>query len=173
MQPQMQIHTLDKAQLINEVQLGSNLNHAVEGGRRADFALMLAMLSPDHLETIPVDALPKPGKTETELRAYFELQDPQPLSTTEHCYDNGAAQAKVFHSSGLSDARLLHELQPTALTFPPQGTKGMPEEVYHNLSGHERRMLPPKEDATIQASPQDLYLSLIHAKRFAEMYQTA
>ncbi|MGF1714089.1 VC2046/SO_2500 family protein [Photobacterium chitinilyticum] len=169
----MQIHTLDKAQLINEVQLGSNLNHAVEGGRRADFALMLAMLSPDHLETVPVDAPPKSGKTETELRTYFELQDPKPLSTTEHCYVNGAAQANAFHNSGLSDVRLLHELQPTALNFPPQGTKGLPEDIYHNLSGHERRMLPPKENAAIKASPQNLYLSLIHAKRFAEMYHTA
>ncbi|PSW18714.1 hypothetical protein C9I98_14660 [Photobacterium sanctipauli] len=168
----MQIHTLDKAQLINEVQLGTHLNHAVEGGRRADFGLMLAMLSPDHLETTPVDALPKPGKTEPELRAYFELQDPQPLTTSEHCYDNGARQAQAFHDSGLADVRLLQGLQPTALTFPPQGTKGMPEELYHNLSGHERRILPPKEDATIQASPQDLYLSLVQAKRFAEMYQS-
>ncbi|WP_299014551.1 VC2046/SO_2500 family protein [uncultured Photobacterium sp.] len=169
----MQIHTLDKAQLINEVQLGNNLNHAVEGGRRADFALMLAMLSPDHLETTPVDAPPKQGKTEAELRAYFELSEPQPLTTTEHCYDNGAAQAAAFHSSGLADARLLQGLQPTALTFPPQGTKGMPEDLYHNLSGHERRMLPPDKNAPIQASPQNLYLSLIQAKRFSEMYQTA
>ncbi|MGF1679747.1 VC2046/SO_2500 family protein [Photobacterium minamisatsumaniensis] len=168
----MQIHTLDKAQLISEVQLGTHLNHAVEGGRRADFGLMLAMLSPDYLETTPVDALPKPGKTESELRAYFELQDPQPLTTSERCYENGARQAQLFQDSGLADVRLLQGLQPTALTFPPQGTKGMPEEIYHNLSGHERRLLPPKEDATIQASPQDLYLSLIQAKRFAEMHQS-
>lgn len=166
----MQIHTLDKAQLIHEVQLGTHLNYAVEGGRRADFALMLAMLSPDQLETTPVDALPAPGKTETELRAYFELQDPAPLSSTESCYENGARQAQAFHDSGLNDVRLLNELKPTALTYPPLGTKGMPEELYHNLSGHERRMLPPKEEAKIQASPQDLYLSLLQAKRFSEMY---
>ncbi|UTV28561.1 VC2046/SO_2500 family protein [Photobacterium atrarenae] len=166
----MQVHTLDKAQLIHEVQLGDHLNHAVEGGRRADFALMLAMLSPDQLETVPVDAPPAPGKTEAELRTYFELQPPQPLTTTEHCYTHSAIQAAAFHQSGdLGDVRLLQGLQPTALDFPPQGTKGMPEEVYHNLSGHERRMLPPKEEASIQASPQDLYLSLIQAKRYAEM----
>lgn len=166
----MQIHSLDKAQLINEVQLGSQLSHAVEGGRRADFALMLALLSPEQLETTPVDALPAPGKTESELRAYFELPEPQPLSTNESSYQNAAQQAKAFHESGLADARLLDGLKPTPLTYPPQGTKGMPEEVYHNLSGHERRLLPPTEDATIKASPQDLYLSLVQAKRFAEMY---
>ncbi|MGF1756799.1 hypothetical protein L4D76_02395 [Photobacterium sagamiensis] len=168
----MQIHTLDKAMLINEVQLGNQLNHAVEGGRRADFALMLAMLSPDHLEKNPTDVPPEQGKTEAELRAYFELPDPQPLSTTENCYENAAAQADAFHRGGLASSQFLHDLQPTALTFPPLGTKGMPEEIYHNLSGHERRRLPPAEDATIQASPQDLYLSLIQSKRYAEMYQT-
>ncbi|MEJ2762607.1 VC2046/SO_2500 family protein [Photobacterium sp. MCCC 1A19761] len=169
----MQVHTLDKALLIHEGQLGSHLNHAVEGGRRADFALMLAMLSPDRLETVPVDAPPAPGKTEEELRAYFELQPPPPLTVSEHCYENSAAQAATFHRSGLSDVRLLQGLQPIALDFPPQGTKGFPEEVYHNLSGHERRMLPPKEEAGIQASPQDLYLSLIQAKRYAEMQRIA
>lgn len=170
----MQVHTLDKAQLVHEGQLGNHLNHAVEGGRRADFALMLAMLSPDQLETVPVDAPPASGKTEAALRAYFELQPPQPLTTTEHCYTHSATQAAAFHQSGcLGDVRLLQGLQPTALDFPPQGTKGMPEEVYHNLSGHERRILPPKEDASIQASPQDLYLSLIEAKRYAEMQRIA
>ncbi|MGF1686651.1 hypothetical protein L4C36_08145 [Photobacterium japonica] len=166
----MQIHTLDKAQLIHEVQLGSHLSHAVEGGRRADFALMLAMLSPDLLETTPLDTPPAQGKTESELRAYFELPPAAPLSSTEQCYEHGAQQAQAFHDSGLSDVRLLSGLQPTALSYPPQGTKGMPEELYHNLSGHERRLLPPTETTRVPASPQDLYLSLLQAKRFSEMY---
>ncbi|KLV11309.1 hypothetical protein C9I92_11475 [Photobacterium ganghwense] len=165
----MQIHTLDKAQLINEVQLGSQLNQAVETGRRADFALMLAMLSPDRLETVPVDTLPATEQTEGDLRAYFELQPPRPLSASESCYENSARQAQAFHDGGMADVRLLSGLSPTALTYPPTGTKGMPEELYHNLSGHERRMLPPKEDVALKASPQDLYLSLVQAKRFAEM----
>lgn len=168
----MQIHTLDKAMLINEVQLGTQLNHAVEGGRRADFALMLAMLSPDYLEKNPTDVPPEPGKNEAALRAYFELSDPQPLTSTQNCYENAAAQANAFHQGGLASSQLLHDLQPTALTFPPSGTKGMPEELYHNLSGHERRRLAPTDDATMKASPKNLYLSLIQSKRYAEMYQT-
>ncbi|KMV30728.1 hypothetical protein L4D00_07575 [Photobacterium swingsii] len=169
----MQIHTLDKAQLINEVQLGNQLNHAVETGRRSDFALMLAMLSPDYLEKTPTEIPPAEGKTEEELREYFELAQPQPLTSTEHCYERAASQSDAFHRGGLRSSHFLHELQPTALTFPPQGTKGMPEELYHNLSGHERRRLPPAEEAKLKVSPQDLYLSLIHAKRFAEMHHAA
>ncbi|KLV09124.1 queuosine biosynthesis protein QueD [Photobacterium aquae] len=166
----MQIHTIDKAQLIHEGQLGNQLNHAVEHGRRADFALMLAMLSPDRLETTPIDIHQDPVHTDETMRAYFELQPPKPLTTSENCYNHSARQAKAFHESGLADVRLLDGLKPIALTFPPQGTKGMPEELYHNLSGHERRLLPPTETTPLKVSPQSLYRSLIEAKRFDEMY---
>lgn len=168
----MQIHTLDKAQLISEVQLGYSLNHAVEQGRRSDFALMLAMLSPDYLETVPTEKPLPPGTTEEQLRTYFELQDPAPLTTSEFCYPRGAEQSDAFHRGGLIATRLLSSLQPIAITFPPQDTKGMPEELYHNLSGHERRRLPPVQQEPMKGSPQDLYMNLIRAKRSAEMYGT-
>ncbi|WP_120511254.1 VC2046/SO_2500 family protein [Photobacterium salinisoli] len=166
----MQIHTIDKAQLISEVQLGNQLNRAVEQGRRSDFALMLAMLSPDYLETTPTEKPLPPATSEEQLRSYFELQDPAPLSTSEFCYPRGAEQSRAFHYGGLSATRLLSSLQPIAMTFPPQDTKGLPEELYHNLSGHERRRLPPTQPEPLKGSPQDLYLNLIRAKRSAEMY---
>lgn len=43
----MQVHTLDKATIINELQFGNGINHAVHEGRRADFALILSMFSDD------------------------------------------------------------------------------------------------------------------------------
>ncbi|HIF9429631.1 TPA: VC2046/SO_2500 family protein [Photobacterium damselae] len=163
------VHTLDKAQLINEIQLGNQLGHAVEQGRRSDFALMLALLSPDFLENTPVDHIDNKPVTDSQLRGYFELQDSRPLTTSEFCYERGAVQAEAFHQGGLASCRLMDGLQPIALTFPPQDTKGMPEELYHNLSGHERRKLPPTEIIIPESSPQRLYGALVQAKRFAEM----
>lgn len=61
------------------------------------------------------------------------------------------------------------QLQPTALSYPPQKTKGLPEDLFHNLSLHERRKLPPIELKPLQATPQDLYLALIKSKRQSEM----
>ncbi len=50
----MQIHTLDKAAIINEIQFGNGINHAVHEGRRADFSLILSMFSNDVRDVVPV-----------------------------------------------------------------------------------------------------------------------
>lgn len=168
----MQHISLDNM-LINEIQLGTGLNQAVESGRRADFSLMLALLSSELMENTPQDNVPEQIQTEQQLRAYFELPSPQPLTTSEHCYQRSADQAKAFHESGIASTRLLHGLQPTALTFPAENTKGLPEDLFHNLSVHERRKLPPEEPRPISASPKNLYTSLIHAKRTSELYHAA
>ncbi|MCP4957465.1 VC2046/SO_2500 family protein [Photobacterium aquimaris] len=165
----MQTQSLDNIQLINEIQLGTNLNHAVEGGRRADFALMLALLSTDLHENIPVDTTPVETQSSQQLRAYFEIPASQPLTSTPSCYSRAAEQAQAFHQASLTSTRLLEQLQPTALSYPPQKTKGLPEDLFHNLSIHERRKLPPIEPKPLQATPQDLYLALIKSKRKSEM----
>lgn len=165
----MQTQSLDNLQLINEIQLGANLNHAVEGGRRADFALMLALLSSDLHENIPVDTPPVETLDSQQLRAYFEIPPSQPLTSTPSCYQRAAEQVQAFHQASLTSARLLTQLQPTALSYPPQHTKGLPEDLFHNLSMHERRKLPPVETKPLQATPQDLYLALIKSKRLSEI----
>lgn len=165
----MQTQSLDNLSLINEIQLGTNLNHAVEGGRRADFALMLALLSSDLHENIAVDTTPQETPSSQQLRAYFEIPAPQPLISTPSCYQRAAEQAQAFHQASLTSTRLLAQLQPTALSYPPQQTKGLPEDLFHNLSLHERRKLPPIEQKPLQATPQDLYLALIKSKRLSEM----
>ena len=165
----MQTQSLDNLQLINEIQLGTHLDHAVEGGRRADFALMLALLSSDLNENIPVDATPIETPSSQQLRAYFEIPASQPLSSTPTCYQRAAEQAQAFHQASLTSTRLLAQLQPTALSYPPQQTKGLPEDLFHNLSLHERRKLPPIELKPLQATPQDLYLALIKSKRLSEI----
>ncbi|WP_422767353.1 VC2046/SO_2500 family protein [Photobacterium leiognathi subsp. mandapamensis] len=168
----MQSISLDNM-LINEIQLGTGLNHAVESGRRADFSLMLALLSSELMESTPQDTDQAPIQSEQQLRAYFELPTPQPLTTSEHCYQRSAEQAKAFHEASIVSTRLLQGLQPTALTFPVENTKGLPEDIFHNLSVHERRKLPPEEPRPISASPQNLYASLIHSKRTSELYHAA
>ncbi|WP_297481442.1 VC2046/SO_2500 family protein [uncultured Photobacterium sp.] len=165
----MQTQALDNLQLINEIQFGTNLNHAVEGGRRADFALMLALLSPDLHENIPTDTPSIETQSSQQLRAYFEIPASQPLTSTPACYQRAAEQAQVFHQASLTSTRLLAQLQPAALSHPPQQTKGLPEDLFHNLSLHERRKLPPIEPKPLQATPQDLYLALIKSKRMSEI----
>lgn len=165
----MQIHTLDKARLINEVQLGDNLSHAVEAGRRADFALMMSMLSNDLREQTPVEKIAEDNTTEELLRRKFGVADAQTLRTDEESYHRAAAQADSFHSGGIASAKLHHGLRPDAVAHMPQGTYDLPEEVYHNLSGHERRSLENNATKIMDAIPQDLYNELVVSKRSAEM----
>lgn len=159
----MQIHTLDKAAIINELQFGNGINHAVHDGRRADFALILSMFSDDVRDNTPTEKIDEIDTSEQALRKRFELQSPQQLRSDQNSYEVSAQQAALFHNSGLPSAKLSHYLKPDALTYLPEDTHDFPEEVYHNLSGHQRRMLSEKEAKPL--IPIDLYNQLIKAQR--------
>lgn len=159
----MQIHTLDKATIINELQFGTGINHAVHEGRRADFSLILSMFSDDVRDNTPIEKIDEIDTTEAALRKRFELQLPQPLRSDQSSYELSAQQASLFHNSGLSSAKLSHYLRPDALTYLPEDTHDLPEEVYHNLSGHQRRSMSEKEPKELM--PIDLYNQLIKAQR--------
>ncbi|WP_456295989.1 hypothetical protein M1D72_17190 [Vibrio sp. AK197] len=159
----MQVHTLDKATIINELQFGVGINHAVHEGRRSDFAFILSMFSDDVRDNTPVEVVQEPQTTDEILRQRFELQAPQALRSDQSSYSISAQQATQFHQSGLASAKLTHYLTPEPLTYLPEQTFDLPEEVYHNLSGHQRRHLAEK--APRQVIPADLYNQLISAQR--------
>ncbi|MEZ9231962.1 VC2046/SO_2500 family protein [Vibrio amylolyticus] len=159
----MQIHTLDKAAVINELQFGSGISHAVQTGRRADFALIMSMFSDDVRDNTPVEKIDEPEFTDQTLRKRFELQPPQQLRSDQNSYKISATQASAFHQGGLMSAKLNHYLVPETLTFLPEETSGLPEEVYHNLSGHVRRQLTESKPKNLL--PLDLYNQLVVAQR--------
>ncbi|OIQ25866.1 VC2046/SO_2500 family protein [uncultured Vibrio sp.] len=159
----MQIHTLDKAAVINELQFGSGISHAVQTGRRADFALIMSMFSDDVRDNTPVERIDEAEITDQTLRKRFELQEPQQLRSNQGSYDVSAIQANAFHKGGLVSAKLSHYLVPETLTFLPEETSDLPEEVYHNLSGHLRRQLTESKPKNLL--PLDLYNQLVVAQR--------
>ncbi len=159
----MQVHTLDKATIINELQFGNGINHAVHEGRRADFALILSMFSDDVRDNTPVEKVEEIDATEQALRQRFQLQPPQALRSDQSSYEVSAQQSTLFHDSGLPSAKLSHYLKPEVLAYLPEDTHNLPEEVYHNLSGHQRRKLGETEPK--QLMPADLYNQLVAAQR--------
>ncbi|WGW01195.1 VC2046/SO_2500 family protein [Vibrio sp. YMD68] len=159
----MQVHTLDKAGIINELQFGSGINHAVHAGRRADFALILSMFSDDVRDNTPIEKIETPEITDQTLRKRFELQPLQQLRSDQYSYDISAAQANAFHYGGMASAKLNHYLTPEVLAYLPEDTHDLPEEVYHNLSGHHRRQLTENKNKTL--IPIDLYNQLVVAQR--------
>lgn len=163
----MHIHTLDRAGLINELQIGTGISQAVLHGRRADFSLMLALFSNDVRDTTPVEAIEQVETTEDVLRQRFELQAPQTLRSDQSSYQISARQADLFHQGGLASAKLSHYLTPEVLAYLPEDTQDLPEEVYLNLSGHERRHLAQKTPKTLL--PSDLYPQLNMAWRHDQL----
>ncbi|WP_322803835.1 VC2046/SO_2500 family protein [Vibrio alfacsensis] len=159
----MQIHTLDKAAIINELQFGNGINHAVHDGRRADFALIMSMFSNDVRDVVPVEEVQETKTSDDILRHQFGLSQPQVLRSDSSSYDIAAEQAKQFHCAGLPSAKFSHYLKPDALTYMPQDTFDLPEEVYHNLSGHERRSLGARNKSLIPEA--GLYNQLVTAQR--------
>ncbi|WP_413110449.1 VC2046/SO_2500 family protein [Thaumasiovibrio sp. DFM-14] len=169
----MKVHQLDKAQLINETQLGDRLNQSVSCGYRADFSLLLAMLSPDIREHEPLDIHQDSLHCDAVLREQLELPAPQALHADDSSYERGALEANAFHRGGLNAAHLQHYTSPSALTHLPQDTHGFPEQVYHNLSGHQRRRLEINSPQTPSLRPQRLLNALTLSKRANELQLTA
>ncbi len=137
----MQIHTLDKASIINELSFGNGISQAVQQGRRADFALLLSMFSSDARHITPVEEVETQEVTDATLREQFGLPAPQPLRNDQSSYAISALQAQRFHDGGLPAAKLNHYLSAEPLAYMPEDTFDFPEEVYQNLSGHERTKL--------------------------------
>jgi len=163
----MQVHTLDKAGIITELNFGSGISHAVHQGRRADFALMLALFSNDVRDNTPIEQVKQSETTDDLLRERFELSAPQALRNNQSSYAVSAQQADHFHRGGLASAKLSHYLNPEVLTYLPEDTQDFPEEVYLNLSGHERRRLAEK--TVPQSLPATLYNQLTTAYRHDQL----
>ncbi|MCG9787644.1 VC2046/SO_2500 family protein [Vibrio barjaei] len=137
----MQIHSLDKANLISELQCGTSLCRAVEQGRRADFSLILSMFSHDCRETGVIEDIDTAISDEAVLRQRFNVPTAQKLQGELDDYQTSAAIANQFHQGGLASAKLQHYSTPEPLNYQPTDTRGLSEEVYQNLSGHTRRQL--------------------------------
>ncbi len=162
----MELHTLDKANLINELQCGQSVGQAIHQSRRSDFALLLAMLSQDVRDTTPIDKLPDPDHT--DLYHQFSVPKSQPLVSDQQSYQRGEKIAEQFNHSGIMAAKLQCYLSPEALTYRPEQTHNLPEEVYHNLSGHQRRELAEGSHQGINLDLH-LYHSLVINQRQSQI----
>ncbi|MDN5500832.1 MAG: queD-like protein [Shewanella sp.] len=102
--------------LINEAQIGSRLNAAIEHNRRGEFALLLSLLSADAREMAQFQ-WQKELDTAEKLQRQFELPPKQTLvadlSSDNHIIDNSA----VFMQQGARAFQLQQALRPEALVI--------------------------------------------------------
>ncbi|PMH39383.1 hypothetical protein BCU68_16485 [Vibrio sp. 10N.286.49.B3] len=159
----MQTTSIDNIGIISELTFGAGISQAVKQGRRADFALLMSMFSDDVRETTPLDTIEDDITTEDKLRVKFGVAPHQALRSSHETYDRSAHQAKLFHDASLSSSKLSHYLSPEALAFMPENTADLPEEVFQNLSWHERRRITGNAKTT--PMPIKLYEALNTAQR--------
>ncbi len=121
--------------LINEWQLGSQLNVAVTNGTRNKFNLLLSLLSDDARDFSQFD-LPKATQaslSEVELRESLSLAEPQPLVNKGFSLQQAATLSIAVHKKDLSDLRLQSLLNNEAILS--RATKSdFDAEVVDNLS---------------------------------------
>jgi hypothetical protein len=158
---------INNSNAINELSFAGGIGLAVESGKRADFALLLAMLSHDVRDIEPVEPFDHITESEDQLRIRLGVKKVQSLASDEESYTRGAAVAHQFHSGGIQSAKLQDDLSPDALAYLPHTTQGLSEEVYRNLSTHDQRILQSSERAP--ASTNNLYQKLVVAQRTGQI----
>ncbi len=107
--------------LAHELQLGEQLNQCVQSKRRADFSLMLAMLTEDVREHSQF-FLPKTQPTETQitdslLRKTLHLTEPAALALDNIDEIEQFSQAEFIVEQRLADLHLQNALSPLPLSF--------------------------------------------------------
>lgn len=94
--------------LINEWQLGSQLNVAVANGTRAKFNLLLSLLSADarDFSQFELPKLAQESLTTVELRDAFSLSEAQPLVNQGVSLAQSEKLSLSLHKKDLADIRL-------------------------------------------------------------------
>ena len=108
--------------LLHELQLGEQLNHCVVETRRADFALMIAMLADDVREQsqflVPQPETPKNIEfTNSSMRKEFNLPKKAPLALSTLDDINQFNQAQLIANKDLISLQLENAMKPKPLAF--------------------------------------------------------
>ncbi len=163
-----------KQGIINELSLnadiGKKINQSAHDGLRSDFALMVSMFSDDPEEFLPTEEVKQSHDVDKILRSQLGVPEPPPLQSAHDTYERGKKMAELFHGvegGGLAGAKLNDALTPDALVYLPEKTNDLPEDVYHNLSPHQKRKLAPDKSPSRQ--PVDLYGDIVAARRMNEI----
>ncbi|MGJ8581326.1 MAG: VC2046/SO_2500 family protein [Psychromonas sp.] len=135
----MNIEQLKQQAVINEWQLGQQLNTAVHAGTRDKFNLLLSFLSDDARDFAQFDVKTNPEQVaaKEDLRAYFELPATQPLLNTGPSNRLLAELNEDLHQGKLADIRLKQLLSNDALLSRTE-LGILPADIIDNLPLHKK-----------------------------------
>jgi len=117
----VQAESVNSNILVHELQLGEQLNESVHSDRRADFSLLLAMLTDDvqsHSQFSLPQATSKIVKVDDlTLRKELELPEKSPLALDDKHTISSFDQAALIKEGSLVDLHLSNTLSPKPLAF--------------------------------------------------------
>jgi hypothetical protein len=142
--------------IINEWQLGDQLNQALGMARPADFRLWLAMLSPAIEEQAEFCWPDEPAPKQADLRRVYQLAPERDFALNTADLADLAASHQAFLSHGLADWRLRNLLRPAPQVIRHDAKK-LPADVEENLSLHGKRKVQHQAQPKMQPDATLLY----------------
>lgn len=151
----MNIEQVKQSVIINEWQLGQQLNTAVHNGSREKFNLLLSFLSADARDFAQFEIAQKPEVKEEpiDLRAKFELRAAQPLVNEGPSAVLLAELNNDLHKNKIVDIRLKQLLTNEAI-LSKQVTGALPDEIMDNLPLLIKQRVNNAYQSTIATQPR-------------------
>ena len=112
--------------LVNELQIGSRLNVAIENNHRGEFGLLLAMLSIDARDMAQFQ-LDNDVESTQKLRQRFSVPQPQLLVDDISVHPDTIDNAMIFQQQGARQFQLQQALTPEALVIRGSQSDSMVE----------------------------------------------
>lgn len=152
----MNIEHLNQQIVINEWQLGQQLNTAVHSGARDKFNLLLSFLSDDARDFAQFEIKSEENllKKTTDLRAYFELPNSQPLVNEGPSEKLLAELNDDLQQKKLIDIRFKQLITNEAILSKQQDVE-FPEELLDNLPLLKKQRMNAAYQSNSQAEERD------------------
>ncbi|WNO60825.1 VC2046/SO_2500 family protein [Rheinheimera sp. MMS21-TC3] len=153
-------------QIINEWQLDTRLNSALQNKHKGDFSLFLALLSTaveENAEFLTPDSI-KETLPKRNLQQQFNISQQRQFSWQDDDEGMIIKYGRALQQSGLKQVKLISYLKPEPLAFTDDKTK-LPLELWQSLDTHSKRRLTATKQLQKQiADPTALYevLEKIH-----------
>lgn len=148
--------------IINEWQLDSRLNVALQSNSRSNFAYYLALLSPSVDESAqfftPESELAK--VTTNSLYQRLNIRQARPFDLQDGDVESAITYSKALQVNGLNQVKLLSYLRPSPIVFKDDKQK-LDSEVWQNLDLHSRRRREGTNDLKQSAADPTLLYDIL------------
>lgn len=117
--------------LVDELQLEQRLNRSLQQGERADFALLLAMLSPDVQDQAWVSDAEVPEVAPIDWRERFALPPARPLEADAVATERAESLGQLLEEGGIAAVHLQNCMRAEPLVLKQYQISDL---VWNNLS---------------------------------------